>query len=304
MLKNDVLIERQVGYGRSGVVCSAIHVSTGNTVAVKQMAKPSRAERESRIHSQLSHPCIPKVFGVFDDDDCDYIVMEYCDGISLKDRLSYKGSISENEAKNIISQLLSVINYLHETAGVTHRDVKLENVLLSYNQSIKLIDFGFAETQVTGMNERIGTPAYVAPEIVLGEEYSCNVDIWSIGIITYTLLSGSLPFSSPDIVNCMEKIVKTEPKYDEKWPENVTSFIRKCLDKDKNSRPSATELLNHPWIKQKEQTGLEKRNNTNKIIHRPPNFAPKVCNSPWSHSHGVKLLATSTTCLRMRRLSK
>ena len=156
----------------------------------------------------------------------------------------------------IIKQVLLALNYCHKS-NIIHRDLKPENILFESddsNSNIKLVDFGFAEVfnPKKGLKEVLGTPLFIAPEIISGKNYNSKADIWSLGIVTYFLLSGNPPFDGDDRDELFAAIKLAKFEFSAKiWEyisEDWKDFIRKCLTKESKSRPSAEDLLSHTWI--------------------------------------------------------
>lgn len=203
-----------------------------------------------------------KVIEILEDDKYYYIVSEILEGGELFERLIQQKSFSEQKAAHIIKQVLLAINYMHQKK-ITHRDLKPENILLESKQNdnldIKISDFGFScffEPE-EGLQLALGSPLYMAPEIHAKKKYNEKVDIWSIGVITYMLISGKNPFPGKDkeavknlIIN--HPINMDKPQF-QKVSKSVKDFIQKALQKDVDKRWSAAQLLDHPWIKHMSQ---------------------------------------------------
>ena len=153
---------------------------------------------EVKILKMLDHPSIVKMYEFFEDRKNMYIVMDICKGGELFDDIVNRGKFPEKDAAILLRQVIATINYMH-THNIVHRDLKPENILLELNKDYmmcKLIDFGTAKIQAPGevLKERIGTPYYIAPEI-LSQQYDNKCDMWSIGVIAFVLLSGVKPFN-------------------------------------------------------------------------------------------------------------
>ena len=143
----------------------------------------------------MDHPNILKLNEVFQDDAKFYVVTELCLGGELFEQIVKRQSFSENDAAYIMEQILSSINYCHLN-NICHRDLKPENILIEEGDSVKVIDFGTAQTFTSdkGMHNILGTPYYMAPEIFAKSGYNEKCDIWSVGVIMYILLTGRPPF--------------------------------------------------------------------------------------------------------------
>lgn len=192
-----------------------------------------------------------------------YIVSEVVEGGELFKRLQVVENFTEDQACDIIMQIMMGLNYLH-LQSITHRDMKPENILLASkdinNFEIKISDLGFAQQfdkNDKGMTLVLGSPLYMAPELVNRQPYNEKVDVWSLGVITYQLLSGKTPFESTSIKkidwNINNKNLKFKSTADQNWDhvsQNAKNFILRCLDRDPTTRPSIRQLFKEPWIAQ------------------------------------------------------
>ena len=208
---------------------------------------------------------------MYEDEDNLYIVTEIAVGGELFERILNKGAYSERYAAELIKRILSGIDYLHDRK-IVHRDLKPENLLL-YKENddldIRICDFGLAK--VVGSNTLIqtvvGSPNYVAPEVLQGMGYWKQADLWSIGVITYILLCGYPPFASPDIRDLLDMIQSGIYEYEEDYWEHITDsakdFIDHLLVVNPDARYTAKQALEHPWIKacvsKEESTADEKK---------------------------------------------
>ena len=212
----------------------------------------------------LDHPNILKMYEFFEDEKRYYIVTDICKGGELFDEIVARGKFSERDAAMLLKQILGCINYCHQN-NIVHRDLKPENVLLEQNREfdqIKIIDFGtslvFDESKK--LDEKLGTPYYIAPE-VLAKNYGSKCDIWSCGVITYIVLSGIPPFNGASDQEIMKKVKVGKFSFsDPIWAsisDTGKDFIAKLLTKDQDKRPSAEEALQHPWIIQANEQSKE-----------------------------------------------
>jgi len=192
---------------------------------------------------------------VIDTTDTLYLVLEFAAGGELFDAIVNRGSYSEEDAANIIKQILEAIKYIHEH-GIAHRDLKPENLLLAEGKKdyIKIADFGLSKSfNEEQLQTSCGTPDYVAPEVLLGEPYDMAVDIWSIGVITYVLLCGFPPFYGEVQKDLFENIMSGNYDFpDPEWSrvsKEGKDFIKKILVVDPSKRYNAEQCLNDAWIK-------------------------------------------------------
>ncbi|UKK01858.2 calcium-dependent protein kinase [Theileria orientalis] len=252
-----------IGYGICGSVNHCVNRRTQKIYALKSLNTLASSKRkltsifnEVSIFTQLDHPNIAFMHETYDDGNMCHIVMEYCSGNELYDRLDTYKRFSEAYAIKMTFQMLLTLNYLHSN-GVCHRDLKLENWVFA-NQEIdsllKMIDFGFARVFEKGipMGGMHGTVYYVDPEVIDGC-YNEKCDIWSTGVIVYMMLSGSPPFNSGGDKEILWKIKKGTLKFEGvRWnsvSELGKDFIRYLLNRNGNERPSAEMALKHEWLK-------------------------------------------------------
>lgn len=245
-------------------------MGSGSDFAIKIMEK--KMIRQRKVYVQLlenelailgskSHPKIIRVIDLLEDRLNYYIVSEVVEGGELFKRLQVVANFTEDQACDIIVQIMMGLNYLH-LQSITHRDMKPENILLVskdiQNFEIKISDLGFAQKfdkNDKGMTLVLGSPLYMAPELVNRQPYNEKVDVWSLGVVMYQLLSGKTPFESNSIKkidwNINNKQLKFKNSPGENWDhvsQNAKNFILRCLDRDPTTRPSIRQLFKEPWI--------------------------------------------------------
>jgi len=255
-----------LGSGQS-VVKKAVHKMSKKEVAVKFLAKYSKGqkipkksiEQEIDLLRSLSHPNIVELIETMENPETMYMVMELVKGADLFEITETLGCLPPGVAGSALHQILSAVAYLH-ARGFVHHDLKPENVMMDFHENkVKLTDFGSAR-DVKHMSGISGTINYMAPEVLLNmrgaEKHKTDqsVDIWSIGVMAYVMLSGYNPFDykSKANQNIITRIVAGKfdfpsPQWDS-VPKPCKDFIRRCLVVDPKKRPSASELLKHPWM--------------------------------------------------------
>ncbi|XP_067915809.1 serine/threonine-protein kinase 33-like isoform X2 [Heterodontus francisci] len=265
---------QDLGKGSFGVVVQATHIPTHTKWAIKKLNKEKAGsyaikmlEREIAILKMVNHEHIIKLEEVYETTKKVYLVIEFCELGELKRILEEKGHLSESETKHIISSLASAIFYLHKN-DITHRDLKLENILVKSNDNaddkelklnIKVTDFGLSVLKdgagvgsESMLQDTCGTPLYMAPEIINNYDYSQQCDLWSIGIIMYILLCGQAPFTATTSEKLYEEIKKGELDFShaslEAISESARCVLKGLLIVDPAHRMTASELLDHHWI--------------------------------------------------------
>lgn len=262
-------IGETLGSGQFAIVKLCREKSTGVEYAAKfvkkRMSRASRRgvkreeiEREVSILQTLQHPNIVSVHDVYENRTEVVLILELVSGGELFDFLAQKESLSEEEATQFIKQILDGVQYMHSRM-ISHFDLKPENIMLLDRNiplpRIKIIDFGLAHRIEPGADFKniFGTPEFVAPEIVNYEQLGLEADMWSIGVITYVLLSGASPFLGETKQETLGNISAVNYDFDEELFSNTSelakSFIRQLLEKDTRKRMTIAAALNHPWIK-------------------------------------------------------
>jgi len=268
-------VKDAVGKGKFGTVKLGIHKKTGKKVAIKVMKKKQMTlqdielqKREIEILKICQHPSIIKLLDVFENQDYIYIVMEYLKGGDLFNYLEKRDfTITESKARELTHSIATGLFYLH-SFGIAHRDLKPENILMTDDTDDaqpKLVDFGLSK--IVGPSEKcndpFGTLSYVAPEVLLQKPYDKSVDLWSLGVIIYLLLSGTLPFDDDDDREIARQTIHDEVDFSyhvwKKVGSEVKTMIKKLLDKDKDKRMKLEEVLQHPWLIKKSKSLLEAR---------------------------------------------
>ena len=254
-----------LGKGQFGQVKLATHHSTGYKTAVKIVKKREmkpieqyQQRKEIEVLKMCQHPNIVKMLDLFENLEQYYLVLEYMEGKDMFDYLRIRNfKISEDRAKDIMYQLILAVQYLH-SYGIVHRDLKLENIMMSDNTEMsipKLADFGLAK--IIGPSEKsdepFGTLGYVAPEVLKKELYGVSCDLWSLGCICYALLSGSLPFDHQSQSETIKMTMYSNLVFDLPCWKNVSDFakdfISGLLIKDPLQRLTIEKALQHPWIR-------------------------------------------------------
>ncbi|CAE8591961.1 unnamed protein product, partial [Polarella glacialis] len=255
------LSKKRIGEGGFGSVQKG-HKRMDRYFAVKSISKKlvddmQKLHEEIEIMRLLDHPNIVRFQESFEDRRCLYIVLELCEGGELFDRIVQAGHLTEGHAASVVRDMLLAINYLHLN-HIMHRDLKPENFLLSTVEEVgksplKMIDFGLASRFTPGVPARTkaGTPNYIAPEVLSGR-YDEKVDIWSLGVLMYLLLSGTHPFTGKTVDQVLKKVTLGSFTTDGKAWRGVSSeakaMVKACLLKTPMVRPTAAQALKNRWL--------------------------------------------------------
>jgi len=199
---------------------------------------------------------VVKLYAIVETESMIYIVMELAAGGELFEHIVQAGSYDEAKTRTVIRQLLEALRHLH-TIGITHRDIKPENILCTdaNGLDIKLADFGLSSLSEASsmMRSQCGTPIYMAPEMLQRRPYGAGVDVWSAGIVMYTVLSGTLPFYAENHGDFLDLLLSEAVSFPEdEWggiSREATDLISGMLAVDPKRRLSVEEVLDHPWMR-------------------------------------------------------
>jgi calcium-dependent protein kinase len=265
----EVLPNKVLGEGCSGKVVVACNLISGRKYALKRIKKSAVAPKilqqliaEVEIFLTLDHPNVARLNDVYDTDNEIALLTECLEGGELYGRLSELRSFPEPLAAETTRQMLQAVGYLH-SHKIVHRDLKLENFLYesrSEDASLKVIDFGFAKVWDPArlMQASCGSIAYVSPDVLHGHGYTSKCDLWSLGVITFMLLSGYPPFHGSD--DYMRKTIlaaDVDWRHTRRWSKvsgDAMDFVKALLEKDPQRRLGAAEALNHRWLVQSAPT--------------------------------------------------
>jgi len=265
-LHQKYVIEDTIGTGVS-VVKKAVNKATNKEYAVKYLQKQVKGQNiprttldnEIELLKNLAHCNIVQLYETLEDSSTIYLIMELIKGSDLFDISDSLGTLRSSSVAALLTSLLNAVSYLH-SRGIVHHDIKPENIIVDYTlNTLKLTDFGSAKLSSKSLEGAVGgTLNYMAPEVLLnmrGGHNVCDkaVDIWSIGVLSYLLISGNHPFDSKKSTeNILNRIIAGKFKFEgpiwEKVPKECKDFIKRCLVVDPKKRATVGDLLKHPWI--------------------------------------------------------
>ncbi len=249
-----------LGAGGMGEVYRARDTKLDRDVAIKVLPEDfatdadrlARFEREAKLLASLNHANIAAIYGLEDEGDTRFIAMELVEGETLAERIARSGRIDVDEALDIARQIAEALEAAHD-AGIIHRDVKPANVLLTGKGGVKVLDFGIAKSTTVEANAALteqatsltvdgtlmGTPPYMAPEQIRGEEADKRADIWAFGCVVYEMLTGKGAFARETVADTLAAIIERNPDYDTLPPDvppSIRQLVRRCLEKDQRDR--------------------------------------------------------------------
>jgi serine/threonine protein kinase len=256
-------VRHLIGTGSFASVMLGEHSPSGIRVAIKVVDVESAREelrtrfiRELSLLKQMDHPFICKLYQVIEQDHFVYLIQEYLENGTLFSYVNQQERMSELQARRLFTQLIAAVEYLHETKQVVHRDIKAENVLLDSYGNIRLIDFGLSNVFTSDdpmLHTACGSPAYVAPEMILGKPYTKSADLWSAGVLLYAMVIGELPFAeASNLQDSLRNVLADEPKYPDWISCTLADLLRKILTKDPERRIDLQHLKAHPWFSHSE----------------------------------------------------
>lgn len=251
-------IMRKIGEGGSGSVYVCKNIETSETFALKRI-RPKNEKQREEITNEIALTLLSQNSNVlsyhesYDFNGFIWIVVELMKGNLTDLILDRYGRIPENLVAYILREVIRGLMFLHHQHRI-HRDIKSDNILISLEGKVKLGDFGYAAQLTTDHNKRhtvVGTPSWMAPELVVGSEYDTRVDIWSLGIVALEMAEGEPPYLRENPMKALYLIASGPPPRltnRTKWSEDYRGFVEACLVKEPDRRATTDELLQHPFI--------------------------------------------------------
>ncbi|OMJ70824.1 hypothetical protein SteCoe_31124 [Stentor coeruleus] len=264
-IQQDYVIIKEIDSGKFGTVYLCQDINTHEEYAMKKILKKdlinakylNQIFNEIAILRKLDHKSIIKLYKVYEEKKYISLILEYIPYGNMLKRILKKKKLTEKQVMIFSRNLFEVLAYIH-SKGIIHRDLKLENILMTSNtgnSEFKLADFGLACYIDKSLKSKSGSPGYMAPEILRGNTYSTKVDVFSAGIIIFILLTGTSPFVANTTQKIIEKNLKCRICFEgnecKSMSRHATSFIIEILTSEPTYRPTAQQVLKHPWIKYK-----------------------------------------------------
>ena len=294
---NIYIEKRKIGEGAYGEVIEVQHKTSKVFRAMKIINKNAMSLgneeedaliNEINIVKSLDHPNIMKVYEFFQKKDKLYIISELLSGGELLKKINDNNQLSEDVSAFLMKQIFSAVDFCHQK-GIIHRDLKPENILIESKEeamkeffTIKIIDFGTSGQLKKGelLNLNVGTPLYIAPEIINNKKYDGKCDLWSCGVIMYMMLSGQPPFKGENDEEIYQAIKNGKYNFDdEKWDtisNDAKDLIKNLLIKDPDKRYSAEKALNHPWIVKHRRNKIIDKKKLNEVVYNLKNYSAKL----------------------------
>jgi len=308
-ISNYYTVEKQLGKGAFGEVFFGKHKVTGEQVAIKKMARKDfsykelqQLQREIYVSTSVTHEHLVQTFDVFENSSHIFMVMDFCAGGPLYKVLAMQAKFTEAEAADAMTQIILGVKYLHDH-GVVHRDLKPENVLCTHSTfplQCKLADFGLARALDAGDKDDshdyferscVGTPAFVAPEVLRKEPYGPPVDMWSCGVILWNMLTGKYPFYGKTKQETLDQVLdgryKMEGRVWDPISQEAKSLIKSLLRTDPKRRLTAVAALNHEFFTDRQQ---EQKKNLGRDFSK---YYPESASASSSRRGSTKNVASS-----------
>jgi len=251
----------KIGEGAAGEVFVATEKATGDKIAIKKMPLSAQNMKmlvtEIYIMKESKHSAIVAYYDSFVAEDQIWVIMEMMSGGCLTDILDQYESdvkLTEGQIAFVCQQVLAGLSYIHSCHRI-HRDIKSDNILIAGDGAVKIADFGYAAQLTKGRAKRntiVGTPYWMAPELIRGAEYDCKVDIWSLGIMLMEMAEGEPPYMDYPPLRALFLIsTKGIPGLQtaSEWSPEMNDFLKQCLTQEPEDRPGANQLLEHPFLK-------------------------------------------------------
>ena len=250
---------RLIGRGAFGKVNLGLHILTGKIVAIKSFNKSNLKDENSiqkiyheiNLMKSLKHNSIVRILETLEIENYILIIMENISGGNLLSFVKKRTKLNEKTAHFIFRQLISSIKFIH-SKGIIHRDIKLDNILIDLNNTIKICDFGVGRTYKKNekLKDKCGTPAYIAPEILINNDgyFGPPVDVWSSGVVLYAMLSGNVPFKGNNIKDLHQVIINGSYSNIKDISNEAKDLICKIFEVNPLKRINIDEILNHPWM--------------------------------------------------------
>lgn len=252
-----------VGSGGFSEVYKAKDNIFNRTVAIKRISKNTQSHEETlkeiSIMQQIDYPLIARLLDFREEGNYSYIIMEYVEGMVLLEMVN-STSLDERQVCNIFGQIFLVIKYLQGNK-ILHRDLKLENIIINPRHDIKVIDFGFSkryETDEDIFETLCGSPEYCPPEMFLGQPYSTSCDIWSLGVILYSLILKRLPFCGDNMQQTAQLIVNAVPFIPQYLSSGIIDLMKRMLVKNPKWRIRIDQIEQHQWLEEFMESNTKK----------------------------------------------
>ena len=249
----------KLGEGAFARIYLAVHDEYSTPVCLKiykegedidQNMITTMATAEYEMATSVTHPLVAEAYDVWEYKGRKILMMEYVEGQCLLNYANNCGPLQEGELRTLFAEMLLAVESIHHQK-VIHRDLKCENILIDPYGNIRIIDFGFA--RALGSSHSMartvcGSPAYVAPEVIMAKPYDYKADIWSLGVILYAISVGSLPFDDSNISRQITRIMKQDPVFPPEMSDSLKDLLQGMLRKDPETRLSMSEIKRHPWM--------------------------------------------------------
>ena len=248
----DIVVMDMLTKGGYASIWKGYCVEMRTNICIKLDEKRDHdTEKEFEMMKLLNHPLTCQYYGQLDINGRNAAIIQYIEGQTILQFVNSKGFIKETSARFLFIELLSIMNHLHNELKMIHQDLKCENIIVDTGNNLHLIDFGFAHlandnTPIS--HSGCGTPGYIAPEVIMGQPYDFKSDIFSLGVLLYAMLTGTLPFVGANSDEIFKQTLQKTVTYPANISRSAIDLMNGLMNKDPNQRPDIPHIFTHPWL--------------------------------------------------------
>ena len=248
----DIVVMDMLARGGYATIWKGYCVEMRTNICIKLDEKlDDNTQNEFEMMKLLNHPLTCQYYGQLEINGRNAAIIQYIEGQTILEFVNSKGFIKETSARFLFIELLSIMNHLHNELKMIHQDLKCENIIVDTGSNLHLIDFGFAHLATENLpisHSGYGTPGYIAPEVIMGQPYDFKSDIFSLGVLLYAMLTGTLPFVGSNSEEIFKQTLQKTVTYPPNISRTAIDLMNSLMNKDPNQRPDIIHIFTHPWL--------------------------------------------------------